>query len=77
MENSYFERQDAFVTEMIAAYDQGQMPAIVKPYMDWREARVMISRLAEVDSRNSSLKICLYNTRYTAAFRPYSNKSLK
>lgn len=48
MENSYFERQDAFVTEMIAAYDQGQMPAIVKPYMDWREARVMISRLAEM-----------------------------
>ena len=36
MENNYFEKQDAFTAELIAAFDSGQLPPIVKPYMDWK-----------------------------------------
>ena len=36
MTKNEFEKQDAFTAELIAAFDSGQLPPIVKPYMDWK-----------------------------------------
>ena len=51
MENSYFEKQDAFTAELIAAFDSGQLPPIVKPYMDWKRG------IADLPSRQAAYEI--------------------
>ena len=51
MENNYFEKQDAFTAELIAAFDSGQLPPIVKPYMDWKRG------IADLPSRQAAYEI--------------------
>lgn len=62
MTNNEFEKQDAFLSrelersesctaELIAAFDTGQLPPIVKPYMDWKRG------VADLPSRQAACEI--------------------
>ena len=51
MNEVYFAKQDAFTAELIAAFDSGQLPPIVKPYMDWKRG------LADLPSRQAAYEI--------------------
>lgn len=51
MTKKEFEKQDAFTAELIAAFDTGQLPPIVKPYMDWKRG------VADLPSRQAAYKI--------------------
>ena len=51
MNEVYFAKQDAFTAELIAAFDSGQLPPIVKPYMDWKRG------LADLPSRLAAYEI--------------------
>ena len=51
MTNNEFEKQDAFTAELIAAFDSGQLPPIVKPYMDWKRG------IADLPSRQAAYEI--------------------
>ena len=51
MNEVYFAKQDAFTAELIAAFDSGQLPPIVKPYMDWKRG------IADLPSRQAAYEI--------------------
>ena len=51
MNNNEFAKQDAFTAELIAAFDSGQLPPIVKPYIDWKRG------LADLPSRQAAYEI--------------------
>ena len=51
MNEVYFAKQDAFTAELIAAFDSGQLPPIVKPYIDWKRG------LADLPSRQAAYEI--------------------
>ena len=51
MEQNFFEKQDAFTAELIAAFDTGYLPPIVKPYMDWKRG------IANLPSRQAAYEI--------------------
>ena len=51
MNEDYFAKQDAFTAELIAAFDSGQLPPIVKPYMDWKRG------IADLPSRQAAYEI--------------------
>ena len=51
MNNNEFAKQDAFTAELIAAFDSGQLPPIVKPYMDWKRG------IADLPSRQAAYEI--------------------
>ena len=51
MNEVYFAKQDAFTAELIAAFDSGQLPPIVKPYIDWKRG------LADLPSRQATYEI--------------------
>lgn len=49
--NVEYEKQDAFTAELIAAFDSGLLPPIVKPYMDWKRG------VADLPSRQAAYEI--------------------
>ena len=51
MNEDYFAEQDAFTAELIAAFDSGQLPPFVKPYIDWKRG------VAGLPSRQEAYKI--------------------
>ena len=51
MNEVYFAKQDAFTAELIAAFDSGQLPPFVKPYMDWKRG------LTDLPSRQAAYEI--------------------
>lgn len=51
MTKNEFEKQDAFTAELIAAFDSGQLPPIVKPYIDWKRG------VADLPSRQAAYEI--------------------
>lgn len=51
MTKTEFEKQDAFTAELIAAFDTGQLPPIVKPYMYWKRG------VADLPSRQAAYEI--------------------
>ena len=51
MMNNEFEKQNAFTAELIAAFDTGHLPPIVKPYLDWKRG------VAGLPSRQAAYEI--------------------